>query len=462
MTEIDHALALPPREALALLATLPESQWFERKSARIAPRDLAVPLIAMANADGGYVVVGIWNGQVEGIGPKRVNDLRQAAVDFTRPPVSIHVSELPAAGGSVLVFRVDPGEYVHANGSGDAYLRIGDESRKLSYAERQDLESERGTGTYDGRAAHGVKLADLDPALLADYQTLIGSSTVERMLRARSLMTRDDQLTIAALLLFCRDSNIEFPNAHVRVLRYTEPYRGTGAEQTLDADGDIRFDGPLAEQIDQAAAQIETWLPKRRALAASGRFEPVPILPRAAWLEGLVNAVVHRNYANHGEHIRVEIFPDRLEITNPGRFPGRADPIDPTSVKRIARNPRIVRVLADMHIGQELGEGIRRMFEVMRHDGLWDPAYRCTGESVRLTLFARRRPAEEVPTTASQILAAMRQAALPLGTSDIAALAGVSQVTAGRHLKTLATAGLVTRDGGGTRDPHATWRLTDA
>ena len=57
--------------------TLPESQLFERKSARTAPRELAVPLVAMANAEGGCVAVGVHSGKAEGISQRHLNDLRQ-------------------------------------------------------------------------------------------------------------------------------------------------------------------------------------------------------------------------------------------------------------------------------------------------------------------------------------------------------------------------------------------------
>jgi ATP-dependent DNA helicase RecG len=48
------------------LLAVPEDQWFDRKSAPIAPRDLGPPLAAFANADGGTLVIGLHDGKVEG------------------------------------------------------------------------------------------------------------------------------------------------------------------------------------------------------------------------------------------------------------------------------------------------------------------------------------------------------------------------------------------------------------
>jgi ATP-dependent DNA helicase RecG len=53
---------------------------------------------------------------------------------------------------------------------------------------------------------------------------------------------------------------------------------------------------------------------------------------------------------------------------------------------RFARNPRIARVCADLRIGQELGEGIKRIFDEMRFADLAEPVYKQTSASVRLIL----------------------------------------------------------------------------
>src|SRR5262245_56896640 len=87
--EVQRALREPPDRVGQALLDLEEDQWFERKSTRIAAADVANGLCGMANADGGSLVVGLWNGEVEGTdaAPKRRNDQMQAVVDFTRPPV---------------------------------------------------------------------------------------------------------------------------------------------------------------------------------------------------------------------------------------------------------------------------------------------------------------------------------------------------------------------------------------
>lgn len=84
--------------------------------------------------------------------------------------------------------------------------------------------------------------------------------------------------------------------------------------------------------------------------------------------------MLHRSYSNAGDHVRVE-------IENPGRFPGLADPAKPLSISRYARNPRMVRVCSDLGIARDLGEGIKRIFSKMRtSDWLTRSTHRPAGQ----------------------------------------------------------------------------------
>lgn len=195
-------------------------------------------------------------------------------------------------------------------------------------------------------------------------------------------------------------------------------------------------------------------------------FEARPIVPREAWLEGVVNAAIHRSYSLSGDHIRVEIYPDRVEIESPGRFPGLANPALPLEITRFARNPRIARVCADLRIGQELGEGIKRMFDEMRIVGLRDPAYRQTAGSVRLTLAALPRlpaaQAARLPKGSQQILDALRTAGVAgLGSGEVAESAGLSRPATNARLKALREEGLIVWHGKSSKDPRARWALAE-
>ena len=448
------------------LLTLPEGQYFERKSGRISPKDLAIPLVAMANAEGGAIVVGLHDGMVDGVEPARVNALRQAAMDHTAPPVPVsHEERVIKVGGmsrTVLVIRVEPSDTLHSLTNGTAYLRVGDESRKLSAAQRQELAYDRGAAAYEGSPMK-LTIEDLDQTQLGAYASALGAASVRQMLLARDLLDRRGRVTVAACLLFDERPQREYPNAVVRVLRYGDTDPGLGARMSLEDGRDIRFEGSLPHQIIGAAAEIDQLMPKWQRLGEGGVFEATPRIPRDAWLEGLVNAVVHRSYSIMGDHIRVEIFPNRIQITSPGRFPGLVDPARPLEIDRYARNPRISRVCSDLGVTRELGEGIRRMFDEMRRRGLADPIYTQMSSSVRLVLVASDAVPQEILSTltpsARAILEVLRVTDQPLGTGQLAELAGISRMTATRGLSQLRDVGLVGWHGVSAKDPRATWRL---
>lgn len=462
---VERALAADRRYVGQALCDMPEDQWFERKSARVAPRDLANTLIAFGNADGGHVVVGLSDGRIEGTDsdPNRRNAQMQAVVDFSEPPVRARSTLLPCVTergreDHLLVFSVAPGDVVHANRKDEVYLRVGDENRRLSFAQRQELLFDKGEATYGSRALPEAGLDALDEDLVHAYASALGAPDGMRVLEARGLVD-DDRLTIAGCLLFARDPQRFLPEAFVRVLRYRGRARGSGVRQQLVED--VKVEGPIPSQLRRAREVVRELQPARRALAASGRFENVPLVPEDAWLEGLVNAAVHRSYSLAGDHIRVEVFDDRIEVSSPGRFPGLVDLSSPLHATRFARNPRIARVCADLQFGQELGEGIRRMFEEMRLAGLEDPVYRQTAASVHLTLSAEpvdRALDAALPQEAQAIRTALREADR-LSSGEIAGLLGMSRPATLQRLRTLQEAGLVEWVGKSPNDPRAYWTL---
>lgn len=463
---VAHALQLAPHEVGPALLALPEDQWLERKSVRVSAARLAETEIAFANAEGGTCVVGLHDGVIEGTdeAPEHRNALMQAAIDHSQPPVRAQASLVPCVNARgladrLLVLEVEPSETLHASMRDDVYLRVGDETRRLSYTQRQELVYDKGQATYEATPVPGTSHADVREVYLHEYASALGHPEPTRLMAARGFEHPTGQLTVAGLLLFGDNPQLHLPSAYVRVLRYRGRERGSGARQQLVDD--IRCEGPVQEVLGVSIEAIRRLQPTRRALATGGRFEAMGLVPEDAWLEGLVNAVVHRSYSMAGDHIRVDIFDDRIEVESPGRFPGLANLHDPLHTTRFARNPRIARVCADLNFGQELGEGIRRIFEEMRLAGLGDPLYRQTSGSVVLTLSGTpvdRQLEARLPPDSRLILTMLRDAGR-LGTGDVIERLQVSRPVAIRRLTALRDAGLVEWVGNSPRDPRAFWQL---
>lgn len=462
--QVSRAVGAGPDEIGPLLLAASEDQWFDRKSARIEPRRLAEALVGFANADGGVIAVGLHERSVQGTHSwsRNVNGLRQAAFDFTEPTVHVTAATRPCVNfrgdaDELLVFEIAPGTTVHATMRDEVFLRVGDENRRLTFAQRRELLYDRGQAAFESEPS-GLTLADLDRDLLDGHAARLGHPDGVRLLHARGL-TVGDELTMAGCLLFAENPGRVLPNAHIRVSRFRGRERGTGSRQNLVDD--VRVEGPIPRVLAAARDRIAQWQPTRRALGRRGAFENVPLVPEDAWLEGIVNAAVHRSYSLGGDHVHVAVFDDRIEIESPGRFPGLVDVGDPLHTTRFARNPRIARVCADLQLGQEFGEGIRRMFEEMRLAGLGDPLYHQTAGSVALTLSGEpvdRRLEARLPLEANAIVAALRQSD-QLSTGEVAELIGLARPTTIRRLQQLRDEGVIEWVGKSPRDPRAFWRL---
>ena len=463
---VEQALAESPHKRGDALLSIPEDQWFDRKSARVASRQLAEVLIGFANAEGGTVVIGLHSERVEGIddaGPKKLAEWQQTAFDFTQPSVRCRVERVECLASTgrpdhLLVFDVEASERVHTDNRDQVFLRVGDENRKLTFDQRQDLNYDKGQASFEITTVDNASLDDLDSDLLSQYADAVNHTEPKRLLQARDLLARSGELTTAAILLFGERPQRWLPEAYVRMLRYRGDERGTGARQHLLED--VRVEGSIPHQLVEARQTLFDLLPTRRALANTGRFERLPLIPEDAWLEGLVNAVIHRSYSISGDHIRVEVFDDRIEIESPGRFPGLVDPHEPQHVTRFARNPRIARVCADLHFGQELGEGIRRIFEEMSLAGLADPVYIQTSGSVRLTLSCLpvdRELEQRLPRRAREVLRVICDRER-LSTGEVMEVTGESRPVVLKHLQALRDEGLIDWVGKSPKDPRAYWK----
>ncbi len=120
-------------------------------------------------------------------------------------------------------------------------------------------------------------------------------------------------------------------------------------------------------------------------LDGDGKFRIVPEYPEFAWLEGIVNAVTHREYALSGIFIKVSMYDDRLEIESPGKLPNIVT-LQNMKETRYSRNPRIARVLTEFGWVRELNEGVKRIYSDMEEFFLDAPTYSEQEQSLKLVL----------------------------------------------------------------------------
>lgn len=125
-----------------------------------------------------------------------------------------------------------------------------------------------------------------------------------------------------------------------------------------------------------------TWLNR------DGKFVTTSEYPRWAWLEAIVNALVHRSYSFSGSEVTVKFFSNRLEVESPGGF---VPPVTAENVyfQRASRNPITMEALRYLGFVQMTREGTRRMKESMLDYNLPIPSFSqesVYGVSVKVTL----------------------------------------------------------------------------
>jgi len=388
---------IDPTLSFDRLTKMPEGQYFDRKSARITPSDFAHQLCAFANAAGGLVVIGIEDdGTITGVNDERENAFRKAAFDNLQipPEYEIEVLEYISEEGNacnIMLFHITPSvnEIIKMK-NGEAYLRTGDSSRKLNSEQLLALEYSKGIKSFESRTVDDATIDDLDKELIDEYARLFSpsvSSSLE-LLRGRGLIKEKEgcyKVTVAAILLFGKHPTQFLPGARVRFLRYEGITAEVGSRFNLVKD--ITLESPLHWLITEGQKLLETQMREFQQLDRDGKFKRIPEYPAFAWLEGLVNAVTHRDYSLQGDYIRITMFDDRIEFSSPGRLPSIVT-VNNIQTTRFSRNPMIARVLSDFGWVRELNEGVKRIYTDMASFFLEPPRFsEPNGNTVQLVLY---------------------------------------------------------------------------
>jgi len=301
-----------------------------------APEAIAQVLCAFANTGGGVLVLGVNDRrEISGVVPDKMDTLEQWIVNIARhncePPVDVLLDRclLPdAIGEERLCLKVDVPKslYVHRTAGGHWMERIGSHREDMRPERLARLiERRRIAAPFEERAMASATLSDvmLDQfqGYLArrfgpDPDEVLSLSLEDRLINQRLAERQDDGRvlpTVVGLLLFGRGPISRLlPGAYVECVCY----RGeiADADEQLDAH---QFHAPVHEQIVAATRFVDRWIPVRAEKTHEGRRDFRPYSLRAVH-EAIVNAIVHRDYQLGGSNVRVFVFSNRIEISNPG------------------------------------------------------------------------------------------------------------------------------------------------
>jgi predicted HTH transcriptional regulator len=367
-------------------------------SARIEGKDLAYMVWGIA--DDTHAVLGTgFNPDIAKVGnqglPLWLANSLQPSIAFSfrtveHPQGRLVLLEIPAATGAPVAFNAVP------------YVRIGSATPKLTdYPDRYQLLVER-LRPYRWEQGIARQYASGDDVLaLLDYSQyfrLTGQPLPDNRvgiferLEADRLIVRDvgerwNITNLGAILFATRLGDFEASLARkaVRFVAYGGKNRAAAVTHRLDADKGyaVGFEG----LIDY----VNNLLPRNEHIGAALREER-PLFPGLAVRELVANALIHQDMTITGAGPQIELFEDRLEISNPGATlvkPDRMIDLPPRS-----RNEALASLMRRMRMCEEQGSGLDKVVQACEVFQLPAPLFRTEGNATQVVLYGPRGFAE--------------------------------------------------------------------
>ena len=365
-----------------------ENSGVEFKRDDIRPEQLAKEIVALANFQGGRVLLGVEDdGTPTGI--QRPN-LEEWVMDtvfgrYVHPMILPFYEEVQVEPGlRVAVVSVTQGTakpyVVRHKGSEEVFVRVGSVSRKATREQQARLFALGGMLHTELLPVSGTGLAHLDLERLQDYlQRILNDPEIpadtgawEQRLCGMGFMTERNGgpavCTIAGIVLFGHRPRRSLRQAGVRWMAFD------GNEMDYVAADDAVLDEALVglwrtrngnRQMDSGGL-MEQLLDRMRPFVSAEASEVSDgvrrdrrwIYPLEALREALVNAFAHRDWTRI-EDVEVVRYANRLEIKSPGALQNSMTVEKMLAGQRSARNPLIVEVLRDYGYVDARGMGVR-------------------------------------------------------------------------------------------------------
>lgn len=403
-------------ELLELIAN-GENSGVEFKRDDVRPEQLAKEIVALANFQGGRVLLGVEDdGAITGlVRPDTERWIMDVVFGrYVHPMILPFYEEVALEDGQrVAVISIQSGvtkPYVmRHNGREDIYVRVGTISRLASREQQARLFASGAMLHPETLAVSGTGLTDLSTERLADYlveyvkdPAVPGSATAwEERLVGLGLMTPSPDgrhvCSIVGLVLFGRNPRRALPQAGVRWMAFG----GDNKEyQSLD---DTLLDGPLVALtrtsetgatevvepglLERVLERMMPFVSKEDATVGEElRRERRWHYPVEALREALLNAVVHRDWTRSVE-VEVVAYVDRLEITSPGALQNSMTVEKMLAGQRSPRNPLLVDIMRDYGYVDARGMGVRRkIVPLVRAQAGEDARFEATEDFVRVIM----------------------------------------------------------------------------
>ena len=373
-----------------------EHQRLEFKEAKnqFDTRKLSEYCVALANEGGGILLLGVADKPPRAIvGTQAFPDTVAAAEKlFQAVGFRVDIAAVAHPQGRVLVFHIPPrprGTTYHLDGkylmrSGEALVPMSEDQLRRIFSEGEpEWLEEHSRGSLDAQQLIEVLDTQTYFELLKLPYPTDRAGVVDRLVRERLVDELDGAYAIrrlGALLLAKRlDDFPDLSRKAARVVVYTGTSKlETRLDQTVTGGYAVGFQGLVRFVMNQ--------LPQNEVIEDALRKD-VKLVPEDVIRELVANALIHQDFGIAGTSVMVEIYSNRIEISNPG------EPIVP--VERFidgyqSRNERLADLMRRMHICEEKSSGIDRVVRAAEVYQLPAPDFRAGHRRTVVTIYGPR------------------------------------------------------------------------
>ncbi|MBN2857462.1 MAG: putative DNA binding domain-containing protein [Candidatus Delongbacteria bacterium] len=333
---------------------------------------LSREVTAFANASGGKIYIGITDsGEVKGI--KVTNKLKSQIQDIAnncQPAVKIELVQYE----NILIVIVPEGTEKPYQCSEGFFVRMGTNAQKMKRDQIIDFLYNEGRIRFEEQIHKKFDFKkDYSPAKLAGYLKMAGIT-----------QNLDDE-TVLINLGVAEKVNNELKMKNAGVLFFSDSIQLLCEQATITCgvfDGTERFTvlnrkdytQDIITNIDNALHFVRQELRVKYEMTGTARRKEIYELPLDALREAVINAVVHRDYFLTGSHTVIEIFDDRIEISNPGGLP-RGLTEKEFGKKAVRRNQLIASLLHRIDFVENMGTGITKIRTLLEESGSAQPQF---------------------------------------------------------------------------------------
>lgn len=400
------------RESLAReLVSLPaETEWLELKHNNTNPQEIGEYLSALANAAAlcgkafAYMLWGIDDATHRVLGtafdPRSTKigneELESWLLRQLTPKIGFRFHVVLLDEGRVVLLEIDRAARHPVQFSAQEYIRIGSYKKKLKDFPEKERALWRIFDFTPFEDMPALEKAAADDVLrLLDYPAyfdLLGRPLPDNRAGILQALEADDLIapvdgrrwTIRNLgaILFAKRLE-DFHTLRRKAVRVIA-YKGTSRVETVREQEGARG---YAAGFEGLIGYINGLLPSNEVIGQALR-ETVPVYPELAIRELVANALIHQDFFATGTGPMVELFSDRMEITNPGS--PLVEPLRFLDSPPRSRNEALASLMRRVGICEERGSGVDKVVWQTELYQLPAPAFEVVGEHTRSTLFTPR------------------------------------------------------------------------